>query len=393
MIDIDKNHNLFNPTEAHSDLRFSIAKFAKEKLDEQAKEHDDKELFNDALFRKLGNELGIFGVTVPQEDGGLGLDPTAAVIIHEEMSQYDPAFTLSYLAHEILFVNNFYFSSNPEQRKRYLGKVMSGEWIAGMAMTEPGAGTDVLGMSTVATKKGDRYILNGTKQYITNGSTGDVFLVYAKLDSAQNRKITSFVVESKSKGFSVGKKEEKMGMRSSPTSQLIFEDLEIPEENLIGKENEALTHMMRNLEIERVTLAAQSIGIAKRCIDIMCDYAIRHREAFSKKLIEFGQIQRLIAESYTDCSASRALVYNVASKINPKIRNSLGAAAAKLSATRMAESVSRNAIQVLGGYGYCREYPVERLHRDAILLSIGGGTNEAMQKNIISDLKRIYEIK
>jgi len=393
MIDLDRNHNLYNPTEDHLELRENISKFAKNELDDQAKEHDELEKFNEPLFRKLGKELGIFGVTVPEKDGGLGLDTTAAVIIHEEMSQYDPAFTLSYLAHEVLFVNNFYYASNEEQRSRYLSKVISGEWIAGMGMTEPGAGTDVMGMSTIAVKKGDKYILNGTKQYITNGSIGDIFLVYAKLNNKDNRKISAFIIEKKFKGFSVGKKEEKMGMRSSPTSQLIFEDMEVPIENLIGKENEATIHMMRNLEIERVTLAAQSIGIAKRCIDIMCDYTIRHREAFTKKLIEFGQIQRMVAESYVDCNQARALVYNVASIVNPEIRNSLGAASAKLAATRMAESVSRNAIQVLGGYGYCREYPVERLHRDSILLSIGGGTNEAMQKNIISDLKRLYEKK
>jgi isovaleryl-CoA dehydrogenase len=393
MIDLDRNHNLYNPTEDHLELRENISKFAKNEIDDQAKEHDELEKFNEPLFRKLGKELGIFGVTVPEKDGGLGLDTTAAVIIHEEMSQYDPAFTLSYLAHEVLFVNNFYYASNEEQRSRYLSKVISGEWIAGMGMTEPGAGTDVLGMSTVAVKKGDKYILNGTKQYITNGSIGDIFLVYAKLNNKDNRKISAFIIEKNYKGFSVGKKEEKMGMRSSPTSQLIFEDMEVPIENLIGKENEATIHMMRNLEIERVTLAAQSIGIAKRCIDIMCDYTIRHREAFTKKLIDFGQIQRMVAESYVDCNQARALVYNVASIVNPEIRNSLGAASAKLAATRMAETVSRNAIQVLGGYGYCREYPVERLHRDSILLSIGGGTNEAMQKNIISDLKRLYEKK
>ncbi|MCB1141633.1 MAG: acyl-CoA dehydrogenase family protein [Leptospiraceae bacterium] len=393
MIKIDNDHNLFNPTEDHKELRESVGKFARLELDEQAKEHDEKEMFNDTLFRRLGKELGIFGVTVPEKDGGLGLDAVAAVIVHEEMSQFDPAFTLSYLAHEVLFVNNFYFSSNEDQRKRYLSKVLSGEWIGGMAMTEPGAGTDVLGMTTIAKKKGNKYILNGTKQYITNGSNGDVFLVYAKLDSKDNRKITSFIVEKTFQGFSVGKKEEKMGMRSSPTAQLIFEDLEVPEENLVGEENSAITHMMRNLEIERVTLAAQSIGIAKRSIDIMCDYSIRHREAFGKKLVQFGQIQKMIAESYVDCSQARSLVYNVASMVNPGIRNSIGAASAKLAATRMAEQVSRNAIQVLGGYGYCREYPIERLHRDSILLSIGGGTNEAMQKNIASDLIKLYEMK
>lgn len=386
---LEKNFDLFNPTENHLSLRENVAAFAKQSLDEQAKEHDDGELFNAPLFRRLGTELGIFGVTVPEEDGGMGLDPVASVIIHEEFSAYDPGFTLSYLAHEVLFVNNFYYSSNPLQKQKYLAKVLSGEWIGGMGMTEPEAGTDVLGMSTIAVRRGDRYILNGTKQYITNGNVGQVFLIYAKT-SKDARRTTAFIVESSFPGFSVGKKEEKMGMRSSPTTQLVFDNTEVPAENLIGAEDGALVHMMRNLEIERVTLAAQSLGIAKRCVEVMCDYTIRHREAFGKKLIEFGQIQRLVAESYADYQAARALVYDVAAKIHPENRNSLGAASAKLVATQMAERVSRNAIQVLGGYGYCREYPVERLHRDAILLSIGGGTNEAMQKNIAADLRAIY---
>jgi isovaleryl-CoA dehydrogenase len=385
----DKNRafDLFNPSDAHSSLRESVSSFAEREMDEQAKEHDEKESFNERLFKRLGSELGIFGITVPEEDGGHGMDAVASVIIHEEMSRFDPGFTLSYLAHEVLFVNNFYHSANSAQRSKYLARVISGEWIGGMGMTEPGAGTDVLGMTTHAEKKGDRYVINGVKQYITNGSVGQVFVLYTKLDK-HAKKMTSFVIESSYKGFSVGKKEEKMGMRSSPTTQLVFEDMEVPAENLLGDENGAITHMMRNLEIERVTLAAQSIGIARRCIDIMCDYTIRHREAFGKKLLEFGQIQRLVAESYADYSAARALVYQVASALSPDSRNSLGAASAKLIATQMAERVSRNAIQVLGGYGYCREYPVERLHRDSILLSIGGGTNEAMQKNIASDLKK-----
>jgi len=382
--------DLFNPTESHLSLRESVSNFAEREMDLQATEHDEKETFNLPLFKRLGSELGLFGITIPEEAGGHGLDPLASVIVHEEMSRFDPAFTLSYLAHEVLFVNNFYYSSNDEQQSRYLSKVLSAEWIGGMGMTEPGAGTDVLGMSTVAKKVGNKYILNGTKQYITNGSTSSVFVVYAKLDSINNRKTTAFIVESSYKGFSVGKKEEKMGMRGSPTTQLIFEDCEVPESNLLGVEDGALTHMMRNLEIERVTLAAQSLGIARRCIDIMCDYSMRYREAFGKKLSEFGQIQRMIAESYADLAAARALVYQVASEIHPDNRSSLGAASAKLVATQMGERVSRNAIQVLGGYGYCREYPVERLHRDSILLSIGGGTNEAMQKNIVSDLRRMY---
>ncbi|WCL50291.1 acyl-CoA dehydrogenase family protein [Leptospira sp. GIMC2001] len=385
-----KHYDLFNPTSEHLELREMVAKFAEREMDTQAVHHDENESFNIDLFKRLGSEIGIFGITVPEADGGLGMDPVASVIVHEEMSRFDPAFTLSYLAHEVLFVNNFYYSSNAEQQSRYLSKVISGEWIGGMGMTEPGAGTDVLGMSTIAKKKGNKYILNGTKQYITNGNIASAFIIYAKLDSLDNRKMTSFVVESSYPGFSVGKKEEKMGMRGSPTTQLIFEDCVVPEENLLGNDNGAITHMMRNLEIERVTLAAQSLGIARRCVDVMCDYTMKYREAFGKKLIEFGQVQRMVAESYADLAAARALVYQVAGDLDPDKRSSLGAASAKLVATQMAERVSRNAIQVLGGYGYCREYPVERLHRDSILLSIGGGTNEAMQKNITADLKRMY---
>jgi isovaleryl-CoA dehydrogenase len=383
------NYNIFQPTETHAQLRDSVANFASKEMDDQAKEHDDHEKFNFGLFKRLGSELNLFGITIPEEQGGLGLDATASVIIHEEMSRFDPAFTLSYLAHEVLFVNNFYHASDDVQRKKFLPESLTGEIVCGMGMTEPGAGTDVLGMQTIATKKGDKYIINGSKQYITNGPMGKYFLIYAKTDRS-SRKMSSFVIDSSYKGFVVGKKEEKMGMRSSPTSQLLFEDMEVPAENLLGKEDDAIIHMMRNLEIERVALAAQSLGIARRCIDIMCDYSMRHREAFGKKLAEFGQIQKMIADSYAEYQAARALVYQVASELSPDHRNSLGAASAKLIATQMGERVSRNAIQVLGGYGYCREYPVERLHRDAILLSIGGGTNEAMQKNIISDLKKSY---
>jgi isovaleryl-CoA dehydrogenase len=367
--------DLFNPTPEHAALRETISRWAEQRLGPVADECDATETFNVTLFRQLATELGLFGVTVPEADGGLGLDATAAVIINEEMSRYDPAFTLSYLAHEELFVNNFYHSSNASQRERYLSRVMDGSWIAGMAMSEPGAGTDVLGMTTTARDAGDHYVLNGTKQWITNATDGDVFLVYAKLESAWD-------------GFSVGRKETKMGMRQSPTAQLIFEDVHVPKANLLGEPGGALVHMMRNLEIERVTLAAMSCGIARECTTILSRYAIEDRTAFGQPLSAFGQIQRFIGESYARTEAARALVYNVAREVSPERRNSLGAAAAKLVATTTAEEVARNAIQTLGGYGYTREYRVERLLRDAILLSIGGGTNEAMQKNIVSDLRR-----
>ena len=381
--------DLYNPSGEHRALRESVEKFTLDVIEEQARRHDESETFNVDLFRRIGSELGLFGLTVSAEYGGAGMDGVAEVIVHEEMSRADPAFTLSYLAHEVLFVNNLYNNGSEEQKRRYLPGVLSGNKIGGMGMTEPGAGTDVLGLSTVASKTKDGYVLNGAKQFITNGAEGDVFIIYAKLENREHRNISSFLVEAGYPGFKRGKKEEKMGMKASSTAVLHLEDVLVPLENLIGAENGGISSMMRNLEIERVTLAAQSLGIARRCIDEMNRYAIREREAFGHPLADFGQIQRMLAESYADYAAARALVYETALSLNPDNRNSLGAASAKLVATNMAERVARNAIQVLGGYGYTREYPVERLLRDAILLSIGGGTNEAMQKNIVSDLKRL----
>ncbi|MCC6749760.1 MAG: acyl-CoA dehydrogenase family protein [Deltaproteobacteria bacterium] len=382
--------DLFNPTDTHRAVREAVHHFGETLLEPQAAEHDETETFNEGLFRRLGRELNLFGLTVPEEAGGVGLDPVATVIACEELSRYDPGFALSYLAHEVLFVNNFYHNANPAQRARFLPDVLSGARIAGMAMTEPGAGTDVLGMRTTARRRGDRYFLTGTKQFATNGPVGDLFLVYAKMDDPGRREVSSFVVERTAPGFSVGKKEKKMGMRASPTSQLVLEECEIPVENRLGAENGALVHMMRNLEIERVTLAAQSVGIALRSLEVMCRYAVSERKAFGKALIQFGQIQQRVAEAYARTHAARALVYQVAHAIDPDRRESLGADAAKLVATPVAEEVARSAIQVLGGYGYTRDYPVERLLRDAILLSIGGGTIEAMQKNIAAELIRQY---
>ena len=380
--------DLFNPTEVHQAVRDTVHQFGRAELEPQAAEHDEAERFNRELFRRLGSELSLFGVTVPEREGGAGLDPVATAIVCEELSRFDPGFGLSYLAHEVLFINNFYYSANEQQRARILPGVLSGERVAGMAMTEPDAGTDALGMKTVAERRGDRYILNGTKQFITNGGPGEVFLVYAKLDR-RSRAVTAFLVESSFKGFSVANKERKMGMRASPTTQLVFEDCEVPAENLLGEENRATVHMMRNLEIERVALAAQSTGICLRCVEVMSEYAVNERKAFGKPLIHFGQIQQMVADSYAETQAARALVYQAAGAVAFDKRTSLNAASAKLVASITGEKVARRAIQVLGGYGYTRDYPVERLLRDAILLSIGGGTVEAMQKNIAADLTRM----
>jgi isovaleryl-CoA dehydrogenase len=371
---------LFNPTEEHRLLRQTVAEFARRKVEPQAAEHDERGVLNVPLFRELG-ELGLLGLTVPEDDGGAGMDALAAVIVHHELSKHDPGFCLAYLAHAMLFVNNFYHCSNPEQRGRYLPKVLSGEWVAGMGMTEPGAGTDVLGMSSTAVRDGDGYVLNGTKTYITNGCEGFCFLVYAKLED----RITAFVVDRDCPGFSTSNHIDKLGMRGSTMSELVFEECRIPKSNLLGAEGDGLTHMMRNLEIERLTLAAMSIGIADRCVEIMVDYA-SERKAFGRPIAAFGQIQRYVADGFAMTEAAKCLVYNVARDIGPEIRNRVGSDAAKLFAAPVGKTVADYAMQVMGGAGYCREYPVERLWRDAKLLEIGGGTLEAHQKNLAKDL-------
>lgn len=378
---------LFNPSDEHRMLRATVADFARRELEPQAAEHDRLGTLNVALFRRLG-DLGLLGITIPEEAGGAGMDAVAAVIVHHELSKVDPGFCLAYLAHAMLFVNNFYHCSNEEQRGRYLDKVLSGEWIGGMGMTEPGAGTDVMAMSTTARRDGDHWVLDGTKTYITNGCEGYCFLVYAKVEG----RITSFLVDRDCPGFSTSNHIDKLGMRGSTMSELIFEDCRIPASNLLGEEGGGMVHMMRNLEIERLTLAAMSVGIADRCVEIMVDYA-EQRKAFGEPLNRFGQIQRYIGEGYAMTEAAKSLVYNVARDVGPGNRARVGSDAAKLFAAPVGKQLADWAMQVMGGAGYCKEFPVERLWRDAKLLEIGGGTIEAHQKNLTKDLTRMWKQK
>ena len=376
--------DLLHPSAEHKMLREMVRDFTQSQIEPQAEAFDESGTMNLPLFRAVG-ELGLLGVTIPERWGGAGMDATAAAIVHEEFSRSDPGFALAYLAHSMLFVNNFFHCSTDEQKKAWLPQVLSGEWVAGMAMTEPAVGTDVLGMGTVAVRDGDGYVLNGRKTFITNGPDGHCFLVYAKVDG----RITSFFVDRSCPGFSSAPKIAKMGMRASTMSELIFEDCRVPAFNLLGGEGQGVTHMMRNLEIERLTLAAMSLGIADRCMEIMVRYA-DERRAFGNPLNHFGQIQRFIGESYAATEAARCLIYNVARHVGPGERNRVGTDAAKLFAAPMAKQVADNAMQVLGGYGYCQEYKVERLLRDAKLLEIGGGTLESHQKNITKDLTRAW---
>jgi isovaleryl-CoA dehydrogenase len=369
-------------TDDHALLRKTARALAQTRIEPQAMAHDESGTFNTALLKELGG-MGLIGITIPEADGGAGMDAVASCIVHDELAYCDPGFTLGYLAHALLFVNNFYWAANPAQRARYLPGALAGTSVGGMGMTEPAVGTDVLGMQTVARHVGDHYVINGRKTFITNGVEGDVFLVYAKLDD----RITSFVVERGFAGFSTSAKIPKMGMRASTMCELVFEDCIVPEANLLGHEGGGITNMMRNLEIERLGLAAMSLGMARRCLDTMTRYATERR-TFGKPLAEHGQIQRYIGESFAKVEAMRALVYNVAATVGPTSRNRLGTDAAKLFAATAAKEVADAAVQVLGGYGYCTEYRVEQFLRDSKLIEIGGGTLEAHHKNITRDLTR-----
>lgn len=388
-----RSWSLQYPTEEHRLLADTVEAFVREEVEPQAAEFNREEKFNRDLFRRAG-ALGLLGLTVPEEDGGAGLDATAAVLVHEALSWSDPAFCLSYLAHAVLFVHNFACNANSAQRRRILPKVLSGEWIGGMCMTEPEAGTDVLAMRTTAERRGDHYVLNGRKMFITNGALddrtlGDVFLVYAKTGG----RISTFVVEKGFSGFHLGQRlHDKLGMRASMTAELVFDHCLVPAENLVGEEGESLRHMMRNLEIERLTLAAMSLGIAMRCLETMVRYA-NERQAFGVPIREHGQIQRYIADSYAEFRAARSYVYDVARRLDLRsLGNRVDADGAKLFAARVGKEIADRAIQVLGGYGYMGEYVVERLWRDAKLIEIGGGTLEAHQKNITKDLCRSPEL-
>ncbi len=389
--------DMFNPSDEHLMIREMVRDFVEEYVEPQALENDRLERFNHKLFKQLG-ELGILGLTAPEENGGAGMDATAAVIVHEELSASDPGFALAYLAHSMLFVNNLAVNGNDEQRSRLLPRVCDGTAIGCMAMSEPDVGTDVLGLSSTATQNEDGdWVLNGRKMWITNGCTddegtpADLVWVYAKtgVDERGRNKISTFIVEKGTPGYSVGQKiMDKTGMRSSNTAELVFDDCVVSASNMVGDEGSALIHMMRNLEIERLALAAMAVGISRRSLQAMNRYA-EERKAFGKAIRDFGQVQRHIGESWAEYRAMRAYIYDTARKMSlGNGGHRLDSDGIKLFASTAAKNIADRAMQVMGGYGYVGEYVVERLWRDAKLLEIGGGTIESHQKNITKDLAK-----
>ncbi len=391
MGDLDwRRLDLYAPTPEHALFAETLREFVAREVEPQAAAHDRAETFNLALFRRAG-ELGFLGVTLPSEYGGAGLDALAAVQLYEALASSDPGFALAVLAHAVLFAQNVAVNGSPEQKQRVLPRAASGEWVCGLCMTEPSVGTDVLAMKTRARREGAAYVLDGVKTFITNGGVdertlGDAFVVYAATGEGS---LSSFLVEKGMAGFRLGQKwKDKLGMRASFTAELVFEGVRVPVANRLGEEGEGTLGMMRNLEIERLTLAAMSLGIAKRSLSAMIDWA-NQRESFGVPIREHGQVQRYIAESYAEFAAARALVFDTARRIDLSATGQRVAAdAAKLFASQAAKRAADAAIQVLGGYGYMGENVVERLWRDAKLIEIGGGTLEAHHKNLTKDLAR-----
>ena len=356
-------------------MRDTVMSFASDKIAPLAAEIDKDDRFPRELWPEMG-ALGLLGVTVEEEYGGSGMGYLEHCVAMEEVSRASASVGLSYGAHSNLCVNQLRRNGNEEQKNRYLPKLITGEHVGALAMSEPGAGSDVVGMRTRADKKGDRYVLNGNKMWITNGPEADVLVIYAKTDpDAGPRGISAFLVEKDFKGFSTAQKLDKLGMRGSPTCELVFEDCEVPEENLLGGAGRGVNVLMSGLDYERAVLAAGSTGIMQACMDVVIPY-LHERKQFGKSIGEFQLMQGKLADMYTTMNASKAYVYAVAKACDRGQTTRKDAAGAILYAAEKATWMALEAIQALGGNGYINDNATGRLLRDAKLYEIGAGTSE-----------------
>ena len=356
-------------------LRDSIRSFAADKIAPRAAEIDKSNEFPRDLWPQLG-ELGLHGITVEEEFGGSGLGYLAHCVAMEEISRASASVGLSYGAHSNLCVNQIRLNGTDAQKRKYLPKLISGEHVGSLAMSEPGSGSDVVSMRTHAVKKGDRWVLNGSKMWITNAPQAETLVVYAKTDpSAGPRGITAFLIEKGMKGFSTAQKLDKLGMRGSDTSELVFEDCEVPEENVLGSLGKGVNVLMSGLDYERTVLAGGPIGIMMACLDVVVPY-LHERKQFGKSIGEFQLMQGKIADMYVTFSAARSYVYAVAAACDRGKVTRRDAAGCILYASEKATWMTLEAIQTLGGNGYINDYPTGRLLRDAKLYEIGAGTSE-----------------
>lgn len=365
------------------ELRKLCRDFAEKELAPFAEKHDHDETFNINAFRKLG-DIGLLGITADPEYGGSGLGCTAATIAMEELGRVCASTALSYLAHSILCVNNIQNNGSEEQKKTYIPKLCTGEFIGCMGMSEPEYGSDALGIQTKAEKNNDGYEINGTKMWITNAQYSDLAYVYTRTGS-KKKDLTTFILEKEKKHFSVGKPIHKMGMRASPTGELVFDKAKVPLKNRVGEEGDSTYHMMKNLEIERITISGISLGIAQACLEQSIKYA-NERNQFGKSIGQYQLIQKMIAEMSAETEMMRHYLYSVCKEYDSGVRGAAMAAKVKLAIPKMVTKIALDAIQLHGGYGYSREFPVERFMRDNKLNEIGAGTNEIMILIIAKDL-------
>jgi hypothetical protein len=376
-------------TEDQEHLRREIREFATREIAPNASKWDEANEFPAAVIKKLG-AMGLLGVIIPQDYGGAGLGYVDYVLAIEELSAVDGSIGLTLAAHNSLGTNHIFLAGNEDQKRRYIPRLAGGEWLAAWGLTEPNSGSDASNARTTATKKDGSYVLNGTKTFITNGHYADVAVVIAVTDKSQGTHgLSAFVVEKGIKGFRPGKKENKLGLRASDTSELLFEDCVIPEDNLLGKEGEGFVDAMRVLDGGRISIAALALGIGRGALDAALNY-VKERRQFGKAIAEFQGIQWKLADMATELDAARLLTQRAAVLKDAGRKVTRESAMAKLFASEVAVKICNEAVQLFGGYGFIKDYPVEKFYRDVKLCTIGEGTSEIQRMVIAREILKVY---
>jgi len=377
---------MFGLTEEQEQLRKEVRAFAEREVAPHVSEWDEKSEFPHAVVKKLG-AMGLLGVIFPEELGGAGMGYVEYVLAVEELSRVDGSVGIIVASHNSLCTNHIMLAGNDEQRKRWVTKLASGEWLGAWGLTEPGSGSDAAGMRTTAVKRGDKWVLNGSKTFITNGTYADCALVLAVTDREKGTRggISGFLIEKGTKGFRPGKKENKLGLRASDTAELIFEECEVPEENLVGKIGEGFKDAMRVLDGGRISIAALSLGIARGALDAAMNYAQQRRQ-FGKAISEFQAIQFKLATMATELDAAWLLTMRAAQMKDKGQKVTLESSMAKLFASEVACKICDEGVQIHGGYGFIKDYPAEKFYRDVKLCTIGEGTSEIQRMVIAREL-------